>query len=80
MELSGQLHDSFALPRGKSPRYPLDRKMDGTQSQSEVCGVEKSPLPLPGVEPRPFSPSLRRLNYLSDTLNYVAVDLECQVP
>jgi hypothetical protein len=28
-------------PWGKSPRYPLDRKLVGTQSRSGRCGVEK---------------------------------------
>jgi hypothetical protein len=31
--------------RGKSPRYHLDRRLDGPQSRSERCGVEKHHLP-----------------------------------
>jgi hypothetical protein len=34
MEVSGQLHTPAALPQGKSPWYPLDRRLDGPQSQS----------------------------------------------
>jgi hypothetical protein len=30
-----------ALPRGKSPRYPLDKRLDGSQSQSGRRGDEK---------------------------------------
>jgi hypothetical protein len=29
MEVSGQLHDSAALPLGKCSRYPLVRKLGG---------------------------------------------------
>jgi hypothetical protein len=28
-------------PRGKDPRYPLDRKLGGPQSRSGRCGAEK---------------------------------------
>jgi hypothetical protein len=34
LEVSGQLHAPAALPPGKSPRYPLDRRMGGPQSRS----------------------------------------------
>jgi hypothetical protein len=35
MEVSGQLHAPAALPpQGKSPWYPLDRRMGGSQSWS----------------------------------------------
>jgi hypothetical protein len=34
LEVSGQLHAPAALPRGKSPRYPLDRRLGGPQSRS----------------------------------------------
>jgi hypothetical protein len=36
----------------------MDRKLGGSQSQSGRCGVEKNIFPLPGIEPRPFSPYL----------------------
>jgi hypothetical protein len=52
---SGQLHVPTALSQGKSPRYPLDRKLGGLQSRSGRCGVEKNPLLLPEIEPRPSS-------------------------
>jgi hypothetical protein len=50
-------------PRGKSPRYPLDKRLSGPQSRSACCGVEINPFPLSGIEPWPSSPSLYRLSY-----------------
>jgi hypothetical protein len=46
------------IPRGKNPRYPLDRMLGGSQSPSgRNGGREKIPsLPLPGIEPRSSSP------------------------
>jgi len=38
-------------PQGKSPWYPLDRRLDGPQSNSGSGGEEKSSQPLPGIEP-----------------------------
>jgi len=35
--------------RGKSPRYPLDRRLGGPQNRSE-CGEEKNSQPPPGIE------------------------------
>jgi hypothetical protein len=37
--------------RGKSPGYPLDRRLGGIHSQSGCCGEEKNALPLPHIEP-----------------------------
>jgi hypothetical protein len=34
MEVSGQLHSPAALSQGKSPFYPLNRRMGGTQSHT----------------------------------------------
>jgi hypothetical protein len=39
------------------PRYPLDMRLSGPQSQSGRCGEDKI-LPLPGIEPWPSSSSL----------------------
>jgi hypothetical protein len=51
MELSGQFHAPVTLhlpsPHGKSPRYPLVRRLGRPQSLSGCCGEEKNPLPLP---------------------------------
>jgi hypothetical protein len=51
MEVSGQLHVPAALPPGKSPWYPLDRKLGGPQSRSGRGGEEKNSQPPPGMEP-----------------------------
>jgi hypothetical protein len=42
--------------RGKRPQYPLHRWLDGPQSRSGNCEVQKNLLPLSGIEPRPSSP------------------------
>jgi hypothetical protein len=49
MEVSGQLHASAALPQGKSPWYPLDRRQC-EQSCSGRGGEEKNSQPPPGIE------------------------------
>jgi hypothetical protein len=43
------------IPWGKSPQYPLDRRLGGPESWSGCCGVEKTFLSLPGIEPQPSS-------------------------
>jgi hypothetical protein len=40
MEVGGQLHDPVALPPGKDPRYPLDKRLNGTQSRSGTGGLK----------------------------------------
>jgi hypothetical protein len=49
--MSDQLHAPAALPQGKNPWYPLDRRLGGHQSRSEHGGEEKNFQPLPGFEP-----------------------------
>jgi hypothetical protein len=39
--VSGQLHALAALPRGKRPRYPLDKRLGESQSRSGRCGKGK---------------------------------------
>jgi hypothetical protein len=47
MEVSGQLHaPATLLPDKRSPRYPLDRRLDGPQSRSGRCGETRNPLPV----------------------------------
>jgi hypothetical protein len=41
MEVSGQLHAPTALPQGKSPRHPLDRRLGGPQISPGHFGEEK---------------------------------------
>jgi hypothetical protein len=43
-------------PQGKCPRYPLDRRLGGPQSQSGCGGKEKISQPLPGLEPPIIQP------------------------
>jgi len=38
-------------PQGKSPWYPLDRRLGGPQSCSGHGGEEKNSQPPPGIEP-----------------------------
>jgi hypothetical protein len=52
MEVSGQLHAPVALPQGKSPWYPLDRRLGGPQSRSGRGGLEKNSQPPQGIEPQ----------------------------
>jgi hypothetical protein len=51
MEMSGQLHVLAALPPGKDPQYPLDRRLGGPQSRSGCSSEEKNSQPPPGIEP-----------------------------
>jgi hypothetical protein len=51
MEVNGQLHDPAALPQGKSPSYPLDKRLGGPQSRSGHGGEEKNSHPIKGLEP-----------------------------
>jgi hypothetical protein len=44
-------------PRGKSSRYPLDRRKSGPQSPSERCGKENIFLPISEIEPQLLCPT-----------------------
>jgi hypothetical protein len=48
---SGHIHVPAALPQGKSPWYPLDRRLGGPQIQSGRGGEKKISQLLPGLEP-----------------------------
>jgi len=45
MELTGQLYAPAALPPGKEPLVPLDRRLDGPRSRSGRGG-EAIPAPI----------------------------------
>jgi len=45
--MSGQIHDPAALPPGKEPLVPLDRRLGGPQRRSGRGGEEKNTQPLP---------------------------------
>jgi hypothetical protein len=47
---------SYFTPRGKKPRYPLDRRLGMPQNRSGRGGEEKISLFLLGIEPRSSSP------------------------
>jgi hypothetical protein len=61
MEVNGQLHARPPYPQGKSPLYPLDRKLGGPQWRSGRGGEGKIPQPLPGFE-QPINQPLVRFN------------------
>jgi len=58
MEVSSQLSDPAALPQGKRPWYPLDRRLGGLQSRPGRGGEEKNSQSLPAIEIRSSSPLL----------------------
>jgi hypothetical protein len=60
MEGSGKLHAPAALPQGKSPWCPLDRRPGGPHSRPGRGGEEKNSQPLPGLEPPIIQPLAQR--------------------
>jgi hypothetical protein len=78
MEMSGQLQAPAALFPGKSPWYPLDRRVGGPQSRSGHGGEEKNSQPPPEIEPQnpdlPVrSPALYRLSYHGSPLRTAVI-------
>jgi hypothetical protein len=58
MEVSDQLHASDnSLPEGNSLKYPVDRRLGGSQTQSVRCGEGISLLQL--LEIKPVTPSVQ---------------------
>jgi hypothetical protein len=53
MDVSSQLHASAALAKGKSPWYPLDRRLDGPKCRPGRSGEEKIILLCPCQESNP---------------------------
>jgi hypothetical protein len=47
MEVGGQFHSLAALPPGKEPLYPVDRRVGGPQSRSGCGSEEKNSQPPP---------------------------------
>jgi hypothetical protein len=72
VEASGEFHAPAALPPGKSPRYPLDRRLRGLQSRSGRHGEVKILTPtgtrtwLSSPQPVAIPTTLSRLRYLSE--------------
>jgi hypothetical protein len=65
MEASGQLHTPVALPQGKSPLYPLYRRLDVPQSWSGHSGEEKNSQPIAQC----YTTELFQLHHLSFAIN-----------
>jgi hypothetical protein len=63
-EMSDEPHAPAALPPGKEPSYPLDRRLGGTQSQSGCSGEEKNSQSPPVIgPPNPDHPDRRQSLY-----------------
>jgi hypothetical protein len=56
MEVSCQLHTSPLYPQGKSPQYPLHRRLGGSQGRFGCYGEHKNLLHLLGIELQSSSP------------------------
>jgi hypothetical protein len=56
MEVSGQVRAPADLLQRKEFQYPLDKRLDVSQSRPGRYGVEKNLLHLPGIVSRPSSP------------------------
>jgi hypothetical protein len=68
-------------PQGKSPWYPLDRKLGGPQSRSGRGGEEKNSQPPPGIVPKnpdhvAHIPTLYRLSYRGSGRRYYNINLD----
>jgi hypothetical protein len=50
MEVSDYPYVPVALPQGKCPLVQLHSRLNGPQTRSALCGVEKHLLTLPGIE------------------------------
>jgi hypothetical protein len=90
MEVSGQLHASVALPQGKSPQNPLDRRLGGPQCRSGHSVEVKNSQPPPEFELRSsdrlaHSQSLYRLshtdsNKFTDIKKSIPITKICEEP
>jgi hypothetical protein len=60
MEVSGQFRVPAALTQGKSPWYPLDSRLSGSQCRSGRGGEERNSQPLPGLETPIIQPVVQR--------------------
>jgi hypothetical protein len=66
--------NQLLYPQGKSPWYPLNRRLGGPQSWSGGSGEEKNSLPLLGLEPPIIQPVTQRYTTeLSWLLSYVDI-------
>jgi hypothetical protein len=77
MEVSGQPYAQPLYPQGKSPWYPLDRRLDGPQSRSGRGGEEKNSQPVPGLEPPIIQPVTQR--YTTRLSRLLVLILRCLI-
>jgi len=56
MEVSYQLHTPPLYPLGKSPKYPLNRRLDGTPELLWMFWEDRTYLLLPEIEPHFIHP------------------------
>jgi hypothetical protein len=59
------LHPKCFTPQGKSPQYPLDRRLDGLQNQCS-CGGEEKEDPCPCQELNPSHPACSLVTILTE--------------
>jgi hypothetical protein len=77
MEVSGQLHIPAALSRGKSPLYPMYRRLGGPQTRSRRYAEEKTLAPAGSrttvVQPFPVATliELSRLSFRAWMVNLI---------
>jgi len=64
--MSGQVHAPVILPRGLSPRYPLDRRLGKPHSRYGRGDEEKNSHHCPHWELDPGRPARRVLNVLTE--------------
>jgi hypothetical protein len=64
-------------PQGKSPWYPLDRRLGGPQNRSGRAGEEKNSQPLPGLEPQIIQPVAQRYTTELSRLLIECVNCTC---
>jgi hypothetical protein len=62
-------------PQGKSPWYPLDRRLGGTQRRSGRGGEEKNSHPLPGLKPPIIQPVAQRCTTELSRLQYTEYNI-----
>jgi hypothetical protein len=62
-------------PRGKSPRYPLDRRLGGPQNRSGWHGEEKILAPTGTPTPNLLSSSLMISNFIINMTYYILIIL-----
>jgi hypothetical protein len=69
MDTSGQLRNLVTLSPAKKPPVPTEQEAGGPKSRSCHIGVEKSLLPLQGIEPKFLSRPVQSLATLPTTLS-----------